>query len=98
MPVRSLSHRERGGVRGFGLSMGFEPPHPTPLPNGERESTKVAAIAFPEYGTSESCLAHLGDLGAQFVDDVDEFRQVANVELARAREVDGLGRDDAPRP
>jgi hypothetical protein len=34
-----LSHRERVGVRGCVLSMGFEPPHPNPLPNGEREHT-----------------------------------------------------------
>jgi len=26
--VGSLSHWERGGVRGFGLSIGFEPPLP----------------------------------------------------------------------
>ena len=30
--VGYLSHWERGGVRGFGLSIGFEPPHPNPLP------------------------------------------------------------------
>jgi hypothetical protein len=45
----SLSHRERGGVRGFALSMGFEPPHPNPLPKGERERTEFAAclLSFP---------------------------------------------------
>jgi hypothetical protein len=41
--VCSLSHRERGGVRGYGLSIGLEPPHPNPLPNGERERTEIAA-------------------------------------------------------
>jgi hypothetical protein len=34
---------ERGGVRGYGLSMGFEPPHPNPLPKGEREQSQFAA-------------------------------------------------------
>jgi hypothetical protein len=34
---------ERGGVRGSGLSIGFEPPDPHPLPNGEREQTEIAA-------------------------------------------------------
>jgi hypothetical protein len=38
--VCSLSHRERGGVRGLGLSLGFEPPHPNPIPTGERERTE----------------------------------------------------------
>ena len=37
----SLSHRERGGVRGCVLLMGFEPPHPNPLPKGERERTEL---------------------------------------------------------
>jgi hypothetical protein len=41
--VCSLSHRERGGVRGYGLSRGIEPPHPNPLPAGERERTEIAA-------------------------------------------------------
>jgi hypothetical protein len=41
--VGSLSHWERGGVRGYGLSIGFEPPHPNPLPYGERERTVRAA-------------------------------------------------------
>jgi hypothetical protein len=39
----SLSHRERVGVRGYGLSMGSEPPHPNPLPNGERERAQIGA-------------------------------------------------------
>ena len=39
----SLSLRERGGVRGYGLSIGFDPPHPNPLPAGERERTALAA-------------------------------------------------------
>jgi hypothetical protein len=34
--------RERGGVRGYSLSIGFEPPHPHPLPNGERERAECA--------------------------------------------------------
>jgi len=29
---------ERGGVRGFRSLDKFEPPHPNPLPSGERES------------------------------------------------------------
>jgi hypothetical protein len=41
--VCSLSHKERGGVRGYGLSIGIEPPHPNPLPDGERERTEIAA-------------------------------------------------------
>jgi hypothetical protein len=34
---------ERVGVRGFEPIERFVPPHPTPLPNGEREQTAVAA-------------------------------------------------------
>src|SRR6266849_2299683 len=45
--VCSLSHWERvgvrGGVRGSGLPIDFEPPHPTPLSKGEREPTEIAA-------------------------------------------------------
>src|SRR5262249_59480240 len=41
--VCSLSHRERDGVRGSGLSISLEPPHPRPLPDGERERTERAA-------------------------------------------------------
>jgi len=41
--VCSLSHGERGGVRGYGLSRAQEPPHPSPLPYGERERTELAA-------------------------------------------------------
>jgi hypothetical protein len=41
--VCSLSHWERGGVRGYGLSIGIEPPHPLLLPAGERERTEIAA-------------------------------------------------------
>gem|GEM_PF-5238328 len=41
---RSLSHRERGGVRGFGLSFPHHPPHPNPLPSGEREPAEFAAV------------------------------------------------------
>src|SRR5882757_4157227 len=36
---------ERGGVRDYGPSMGFEPPHPNPLPDGEREFTEFVAPA-----------------------------------------------------
>lgn len=39
----SLSHREREGVRGYGLSIALKPPHPNPLPAGEREHTEIAA-------------------------------------------------------
>jgi hypothetical protein len=42
--VGSLSHRERGGVRGVGPSIGLEPPHPNPLPKWERELTELAAL------------------------------------------------------
>lgn len=37
-----LSHRDSGGLRGYDLD-GFEPPHPNPLPDGEREPTEIAA-------------------------------------------------------
>jgi hypothetical protein len=40
--VGSLSHRERGGVRGYDFD-GCDPPHPSPLPNGERERTEIMA-------------------------------------------------------
>ena len=43
-------------------------------------------------------LAHLGDLGAQFVHDVDETRLEADLEIAWAGQVDGLGHDDAAGP
>jgi hypothetical protein len=36
---------ERVRVRGFEPIEGFRPPHPIPLPNGEREPTADAAIA-----------------------------------------------------
>ena len=38
----SLSHWERDGVRGFGAKKlsAAGPPHPDPLPNGEREKTR----------------------------------------------------------
>jgi tripartite-type tricarboxylate transporter receptor subunit TctC len=41
--VGSLSHRERGGVRGFGLSSARNPLTPALSPNGERERTATAA-------------------------------------------------------
>jgi hypothetical protein len=31
-------------VRGYGISMGLEPPHPDPLPNGERGRAEIAAV------------------------------------------------------
>ena len=40
----SLSHRERGGVRGFELSISGNPLTPTLSPNGERECTAVDAL------------------------------------------------------
>src|SRR5271165_436405 len=36
---------ERGGVRGFGPSIGPRPPHPNPLPVGERECSVFATAA-----------------------------------------------------
>src|SRR5260370_18110286 len=56
----SLSHRERGGVRGYGLSMGFGPPHPNPLPAGEREHTEHAERASPHSITSSARASPLG--------------------------------------
>jgi hypothetical protein len=41
--VCSLSHRERGGVRGHSLSMAGNPLTPTLSPNGERERAEFAA-------------------------------------------------------
>jgi hypothetical protein len=40
----SLSQRESGGVRGFALSFPHDPPHPNPLPSGEREPAEFAAV------------------------------------------------------
>src|SRR5262249_56808940 len=53
------------------------------------------AIVFPAWS---SWLAHLRDLGPQLVYDVDEMRLEANVEVARARQIDRLGHDDVPGP
>src|SRR5262249_44393789 len=53
------------------------------------------AIVFPAWS---SWLAHLRDLGPQLVYDVDEMRLEANVEGARARQIDRLGHDDVPGP
>src|SRR2546421_6894349 len=39
--VCCLSRRERGGVRGYDLSIEPYPPHPDPLPCGERERTEL---------------------------------------------------------
>src|SRR5262249_46161401 len=52
--VCSLSQRERGGVRGCDLSRGFEPPHPNPLPFGERERTEFAACSVDQKRDVES--------------------------------------------
>ena len=49
------------------------------------------------FHVSSSCLAHLGDLGAQLVHDVGEARLEADVEVARPRQVDRLGQHDAAR-
>ena len=38
--------------------MGFEPPHPNPLPNGERERTEIAAHPAP-YPTGVTLTATL---------------------------------------
>ena len=35
-------------MRDYGLSMGFEPPHPNPLPCGEREHAEIAAPSEEE--------------------------------------------------
>jgi len=44
----SLSHRERGGVRGFELSISGNPLSPTLSPNGERENP-------PKFGLWSQC-------------------------------------------
>ncbi len=49
---RSLSRWERVGVRGFGPSIGHDPPHPSPLPVGEREPTEPAATWCHELDRS----------------------------------------------
>jgi hypothetical protein len=48
--VCSLSHWERGGVRGYGLSIGFEPPHPNPLPKRGEGADRVCGVSV---GTHE---------------------------------------------
>src|SRR5262249_58253875 len=53
------------------------------------------ATVFP---TSCSCLAYLGDAGAQLVYDLDERWLEADVEIARAWQLDPLGHDDVSRP
>jgi hypothetical protein len=46
-PVRSLSHRERGGVRGLGLTTQLgNPLTPALSPSGERELTEFAASSM----------------------------------------------------
>src|SRR5262249_61307691 len=40
------SHRERGGVGGYAPQLGFDPPHPNPLPAGEREHTERVAYSL----------------------------------------------------
>src|SRR6266702_4917940 len=74
-----------------------------PTVNSQGESfSNVQFMAMPKRDTEEerrsSCLAHLGDLGAQLVHDVGEARLEADVELARARQIDRLGQDDVPGP
>src|SRR6185369_7445032 len=69
-PVCSLSHRERAGVRGQGLSIGFEPPHPNPLPDGERERTESAATSVLLIGSFVDQQQNSPDVSAR-------FRQVA---------------------
>src|ERR1700730_3495766 len=63
--VCSLSHKEKDGVRGLGLSRDPISPHPNPLPTEERERTEYAALA------SHLWLAHargysLGGRGLSF--------------------------------
>jgi hypothetical protein len=41
--VFPLPGGERVRVRGFEPIEGIRPPHPTPLPNGEREQTEFSA-------------------------------------------------------
>jgi hypothetical protein len=41
---------ERGGVRGYGLSIGFEPPHPNPLPKRGEGADRVCGVSV---GTHE---------------------------------------------
>ena len=43
-PVYSVTHVPGCSVRGKNLSMGFDPPHPRPLPCGERERAEFAAL------------------------------------------------------
>jgi hypothetical protein len=68
----SLSHRERGGVRGFALSMGLGPPHPNPLPKGEREQTESAAclLSFPRK--REPMIAGRWNMGPRFRGTTEE--------------------------
>src|SRR5262245_46657145 len=47
-------------------------------------------------GRPTSCLADLGNFRAQLVHDIGELRLVTDVEVARPRQVDMLGQDDAP--
>src|SRR5947208_674480 len=47
---------------------------------------------------SSSCVAHLGNLGAQLVENVGEARLEADVEVARTRQVDRSRHDDAAGP
>src|SRR6266699_2148796 len=46
-----LPFGERAGVRGNGTSMSSSPPHPNPLPRGEREQTE------PSLGAIDSQLS-----------------------------------------
>src|SRR6185503_12653682 len=48
-----LPKGERARVRGFELTERASPPHPTPLPNGEREQTEPAAL-LPYSATIEA--------------------------------------------
>jgi hypothetical protein len=43
-------------VRGLGLSMGFEPPHPNPLPFGERARNEIVA-ALSDHSTVQKSMA-----------------------------------------
>jgi hypothetical protein len=69
----SLSHRERGGVRGFALTMGFEPPHPNPLPKGERERTESTACSPSFPRKREPMIIGLWNMGPRFRGDDTEI-------------------------
>ena len=57
-----LSHRERSDgrairVRGYGAKGKFEPPHPGPLPHGERKNKRMRGVRILDVGTGTGVLA-----------------------------------------